>query len=92
MKKLKIEQLQDGVVVNRSWLKDKNIDSSLVDYYLRKGYLTRVAYGAYRTRTSELLKTCKELLQDYRERTIGYDLDVASKYQQVIDKAEGTTT
>ncbi len=55
MEKLKIEQLQEGVVVNRAWLKGKNIDSSLVDYYLRKGYLTRVAYGAYR-RPGDCLK------------------------------------
>lgn len=48
MDKLKIEQLQDGIVVDRVWLKSKSIDSALVDYYLRKGYLTRVAHGAYR--------------------------------------------
>ncbi len=48
MNRLKIEQLSDGVVVDRSWLKGKSIDAPLVDYYLRKGYLVRVASGAYR--------------------------------------------
>ncbi|MBN1869839.1 MAG: type IV toxin-antitoxin system AbiEi family antitoxin [Candidatus Omnitrophica bacterium] len=54
MDKLKIEQVPDGVVVNRAWLKEKDINSALVDYYLRKGYLERVAYGAYRRPGSPL--------------------------------------
>lgn len=48
MNKLKIEQLLDGLVVNRAWLKSKGISASLTDYYLRSGYLERVAHGAYR--------------------------------------------
>ncbi|MEW5895522.1 MAG: type IV toxin-antitoxin system AbiEi family antitoxin domain-containing protein [Candidatus Omnitrophota bacterium] len=48
MEKVKIEQVPDGVVVDRLWLKAKGIDASLVDYYLRKGYLVQVARGAYR--------------------------------------------
>lgn len=55
MDKLKIEQLPDGVVVNRAWLKSRGIDDSLVDYYLQKGYLVTVARGAYR-RPGEFLK------------------------------------
>src|SRR3989338_5626499 len=48
MDKLKIEQVPDGVVANRSFLKGNGIDAALVDYYLRSGYLERVAHGAYR--------------------------------------------
>jgi len=46
--KQKIEQIPEGVVVNRAWLKDMNINRPLVDYYLRSGYLERVARGVYR--------------------------------------------
>ncbi len=38
MDKVRIEQLQDGVVVNRAWLKGRGIDASLVDYYLRRRF------------------------------------------------------
>lgn len=48
MDKLKVGQVPDGVVVNRTWLKEKDINAPLVDYYLRKGYLEKVAYGVYR--------------------------------------------
>lgn len=48
MNKLRIEQLADGVVTDRVWLKSKGIDAALVDYYLRRGYLEHVAHGAYR--------------------------------------------
>lgn len=48
MDRLKIEQVPDGVVVDRAWLKGKGIDAALVDYYVLKGYLERVAHGAYR--------------------------------------------
>ncbi|MCG2713173.1 MAG: AbiEi antitoxin N-terminal domain-containing protein, partial [Candidatus Omnitrophica bacterium] len=48
MEKLRIEQVPDGIVVDRAWLKGKGINAALVDYYLRKRYLERVAQGAYR--------------------------------------------
>lgn len=48
MNKLKIEQLLEGLVVDRAWLKSKGINASLVDYYMRSGYLVSVAHGAYR--------------------------------------------
>lgn len=48
MDKFKVEQVPDGVVVNRAWLKNKDINAPLVDYYLKKRYLEKVAHGAYR--------------------------------------------
>lgn len=48
MNKLKVEQVPDGVVVDRTWLKKKDIGASLVDYYLKKGYLEVVTRGVYR--------------------------------------------
>ena len=38
----------EGLLVNRSWLKGKNVDRPLVDYYLRSGGLEAVAQGIYR--------------------------------------------
>jgi len=48
MDKLQQLQLQDGIVVDRAWLKGNGISVPLVDYYLRTGNLERVAHGAYR--------------------------------------------
>lgn len=46
--KRKLEKIPDGLVVNRVWLKAHEINGPLVDYYIRKGYLEMLAYGAYR--------------------------------------------
>lgn len=52
MESLKRTKLQDivpeGLLVNRAWLKDKEVDRPLVDYYLRTGALEAVARGVYR--------------------------------------------
>jgi len=52
MKSVKRTKLQDtvpeGLLVNRAWLKDKGVNRSLVDYYLRSGVLEAVARGVYR--------------------------------------------
>jgi len=54
MDKVKIEQVPEGLVVNRAWLQKRGIRPPLVDYYLRKGYLESVAHGAYRRPGSPL--------------------------------------
>lgn len=46
--KRKLEKIPDGLVVNRKWLKAHEIDSPLVDYYVRKGYLKTLVHGIYR--------------------------------------------
>lgn len=40
--------LQEGLIVDRKWLKYRGIDRSKVDYYLRSGKLEAVAHGIYR--------------------------------------------
>ncbi|MBI4652090.1 type IV toxin-antitoxin system AbiEi family antitoxin [Candidatus Desantisbacteria bacterium] len=54
MNKVKIEQVPEGIVVDRAWLQKCDIRAPLVDYYLRKGYLESVAHGAYRRPGSPL--------------------------------------
>lgn len=56
MNKVKIEQVPEGLVVDRSWLKKRGIYAPLVDYYLRKGYLESIAHGAYRRQSGFPLK------------------------------------
>ena len=75
MEKLKIEQLSDGVVADRAWLKGKGIDASLVDYYLQRGYLKRVAHGAYR-RPGAPFKW-QHLV--YSLQVLGYDVHVGGR-------------
>lgn len=40
--------VQEGVLVNRTWLKRKGVDRPAVDYYIRSGKLEAVARGVYR--------------------------------------------
>ncbi len=40
--------LQEGVLINRWWLKGKGINRTAVDYYLRAGKLEAVTRGVYR--------------------------------------------
>lgn len=75
MEKLKIEQVPHGVVVDRAWLKTKGIQPALVDYYLRTGYLERVARGAYR-RPGGLLKW-QNLV--YSLQLLGFSLHVGGR-------------
>ncbi len=75
MDKLKIEQVPDGVVVDRAWLKSKSIDTALVDYYLQKGYLERVAHGAYR-RPGALFKW-QHLV--YSLQVLGFNMHVGGR-------------
>ena len=72
---MKIEQLSEGVVVDRAWLKSKGIDTPLVDYYLRKGYLERVAHGVYR-RPGDPLKW-QHLV--YSLQMLGYPIHVGGR-------------
>jgi len=40
--------LPDGLVVNRTWLKIKGFERTVVDYFVRAGKLERVGHGVYR--------------------------------------------
>lgn len=40
--------LQEGILVNRNWLKNNGFDRPAVDYYLRSGKLRAVVRGVYR--------------------------------------------
>ena len=40
--------LQEGLLVDRTWLRDHGIDRPAVDYYARSGRLEAVAHGVYR--------------------------------------------
>lgn len=75
MDKLKIEQVPDGVVVDRAWLKGKSIDAPLVDYYRQKGYLESVAHGVYR-RPGAPLKW-QHLV--YSLQVLGFDVHVGGR-------------
>jgi len=44
----KIEEIPDGLLVDRSWLRKHQIKDPLIDYYVKKGYLERLHYGVYR--------------------------------------------
>ena len=40
--------LQDGLLVDRTWLYERGIKSTAVDYYVRSGELEAIAHGVYR--------------------------------------------
>ena len=40
--------LQEGILVDRKWLREKGFDRPAVDYYLRSGKLKAAAHGIYR--------------------------------------------
>jgi hypothetical protein len=40
--------MQEGLLVDRNWLKQHGIDYTAVDYYLRSGRLEAIAHGVYR--------------------------------------------
>jgi len=40
--------VQEGLLVDRKWLRDKGFDRPAVDYYLRSGKLEAVTHGIYR--------------------------------------------
>jgi len=42
------EVLQEGVLVDRAWLKQHGIEATAVDYYLRSNKIKAVAHGLYR--------------------------------------------
>ncbi len=37
--------LQDGLLVDRTWLYERGIKSTAVDYYVRSGELEAIAHG-----------------------------------------------
>ena len=75
MANLKVEKVQDGLVVDRRWLRSKGIDAPLVDYYVKKGYLDVVARGAYR-RPGNPLKW-QHLVYSLQE--LGYEIHVGGR-------------
>lgn len=67
--------LQEGVVVNREWLKKRGISRPNIDSYLRSGRLEAVARGAYR-RPGPALKW-EHLVYSLQE--LGYQVHVGGR-------------
>ncbi|MFT5387607.1 MAG: hypothetical protein ACI9E5_000738 [Candidatus Omnitrophota bacterium] len=75
MDKVRVEQVPEGVVVDRTWLKNKGMSASLVDYYIKRGYLESVARGVYR-RPGGMLKW-QHLV--YSLQILGFSLHVGGR-------------
>lgn len=69
------DQVPEGLLVNRAWLKAKGATRPLVDYYLRSGALEAVARGIYR-RPGPPLKWQHVV---YSLQELGYNIHVGGR-------------